>query len=234
MTLAEAGEHALVDGYLDHLERCIVAKSPVYIGYCNLRCYALWCRKDFAAAVEWGRKGHELKSSSRVDTNYECRNNLALAQRDGGDVSAALELFLEGASIAEAISPTLSGNQHEAEFFGNVGRCLWFLGRTAEALMCYRQTLHLLETQRTSMRVMNRGHGHFWVGQALESVGEFELAYCFYREALSVWERIAPPFAEQALACVRAMEDGGRLPAGFSDAQSDAMVRRRCNDWIHK
>ncbi|MDP2307439.1 MAG: SIR2 family protein [Pseudomonadota bacterium] len=231
--LSELGAHREVDEYLEHFDTCIAARSPIYIAYCSLRCYALWCRRDFRGAVEWGRRGYELKRSTGVDTRYDSSHNLALALRDGGDPTAALELFLNGIELRQVIANKVR-DEHRGEFYGNVGRCLWFMSRPQDALVCYRKSLATLEWERSTMRLLNRGYGHLWIGEALEAVGDAELAYCFFREALQIWEPVAPPLAQMVLERVRALEESGILAQPVLDTLDSIEVSRRCALWLRQ
>ena len=59
---------------------------------------------EYKEAIRWGKKGQKLKESSGLDTLHDTSHNLALAERDSGNVSAALTYFLRGKKVDEVVA----------------------------------------------------------------------------------------------------------------------------------
>ena len=62
---------------------------------------------QFAAAIEWGEKGVDLKKQTNVDTVFGSEHNLALARRDAGEIEAALAHFLGEAELRATNRPKI-------------------------------------------------------------------------------------------------------------------------------
>src|SRR6266850_3573837 len=93
--LSHLGRYAEADELADRYEEVIIGKGARFIHLCQIRCYSYWLRGDFNKAKEWGRRGVELKQSANVDVPFDCSHNLALAQRDSGEIEPALKFFLK-------------------------------------------------------------------------------------------------------------------------------------------
>lgn len=144
-TLTYLGENGEVDALLGAYERSIPDRDARYILYCDMRCHAHWFRGDFEAAIKWGKRGQELKETSGVDTRYTAAHDLALAERDSGHPESALAVFLEGRSLPEVIDPDELDEKWKGHYYGNIGRCLHFMGQIDAALVCYQKSALLLE-----------------------------------------------------------------------------------------
>ena len=190
--------HDATEDLLTRYESAIPGMSSQFILLCNLRCYADWCTGKYESAIQWGEQGNRLKERTSVDTGFSTRHNLALARRDAGHLSAAMESFLEGESLEAVVTPGERIQGKEAHFYGNIGRCLFLSGSSDEALICYAKSAQLLEESRTHHDRLNKGYIRYWIGQLLVQQEEFELAAASYRAASCMWDNSSPPRAAQA------------------------------------
>ena len=87
----------------------------------------------------------------------------------------------------------------EAPFYGNIGRCLFLMGRLDEALICYVKSAQLLEeSQNHEDLFLNKGYIRSWIAELLARQEEFYLAAASYRAAMYIWDDSSPPRAAQA------------------------------------
>ena len=192
------GGHEDADDLLTSYEKAIPGQSAQFILLADLRCYASWFASDFNTAIGWGERGKALKDREGVDTVFSTDHNLALARRDAGRRGEALEFFLRGETLAVVVE---SGEPEEGkggEFYGNIGRCLFLDGRTQDALACYKKSAKVLEKGIDLENIFNRGYIRLWLGELLESTGDYRLAGVFYSCAILVWRQYSPPRAELA------------------------------------
>lgn len=185
--------HDAIDELLTQYEEAIPGKSSQFILLCDLRCYADWYAGNYESAIRWGEKGNRLKESTSVDTVFSSKHNLALARRDGGYVSEAINMFLDGESLESVITPgkRIDGKDHA--FFGNIGRCLFFDERFDDALTCYVKSAQLLQEGSSNRTNLNRGYIRLWIADLLNRRGESELAAACYRAAICIWDKTSPP-----------------------------------------
>jgi tetratricopeptide (TPR) repeat protein len=184
--LSHLGRYREVDELAQKYEEVIIGKSARFINLCNLRCYSYWVRGEFDKAIDWGTKGVNLKRTAHVDTHFDCDHNLALSQRDAGEVAQALKYFLQDQTVNELLDRSQKGESRASHVFGNVGRCLSLLGETQKALKCVRRSAIMLETETDSNSLINQGWAAFWLGEILENSGRPELAYAFLKRAEEV------------------------------------------------
>ena len=155
--------------------------TPRYIVYCDLRCFSSWVRKNFASAVAWGETGIALldKAGQSVD-GRSLRHNFALSQRDSGNASGALEFFLRGRALGDVMNPDELDEEEGGAHYGNIGRCLHFMGQTKGALTCYQKSALLLEKSAGRDQVLNQGYVRWWIGELLLARGSEKTCFEFH------------------------------------------------------
>jgi len=196
---------------------------------CDMRCYSYWSRRDFGKAKAWGREGLDLKSVGNVDTKYDCEHNLALAQRDSGEVDPALKVFLNGEDLSKVIDPEIIEANRGGTFYGNIGRCLWLKGETQSALECLRKSAILLEDEHGVELLQNQGWAAFWIGEVLEVLGRPDLAWICYKRAEFKWKDVSPPKADQASAAADLIVSKVGEP---TIGQNEREIDRKYLDWL--
>jgi tetratricopeptide (TPR) repeat protein len=224
--LSYAGEYGEVDGLLEKYEKTVPSRDARYIHYCEMRAHSLWVRGDFTSAVEWGQVGVNLKKTG-VDTGYDTSHTLALAQRDAGHPELALPVFLGERTLQEATDSEELDEKEGGEYYGNIGRCLHFLGQIDSALICYQKSALLIEKDPTTF-VLNQGYIRAWIGELLASRGQARLAGVFLRAAYLKWEHIAPPKAHKLLAMSKQLGPAGMSSAEMALGEAESV----CLDWI--
>jgi hypothetical protein len=184
-------------------------------------------RGDFTSAVQWGQKGQHLVESG-VDTKYDISHSLALAERDSGHPESALLYFLRGRSLPVVTDPDELDEALDGAYYGNIGRCLHFMGQINSALVCYQKSALLLERNPKSEHVLNQGFARAWIGELLVAREQFRLADVFFRAAYRKWEHISPPRAAGVL------QLSGQVRTRFvgPDRRDDDELEKVCFDWI--
>ncbi|MBI5056837.1 MAG: metallophosphoesterase [Nitrospirae bacterium] len=229
--LSHLGQYERADTFLRRYEDAIEGKSARYVNLCNLRCYMYWCKGAYEPAVEWGNRGVELKKKANIDTRFECEHNLALAQRDSGDIASALIFFLKGHALEEVLDREKVDEDRGGHFYGNIGRCLWFQDNIDGALICYQKAIDLLEKDDHEPNIIvNRGWGNFWIGEALEKKEDFHAAYCFYKKAFNLWKSIFPIKAATANSKIITIAKDNPDFNNINDYQLEAV----CSRWSCK
>lgn len=226
--LSHLGEYSEVDSLLEKYERTVVEKDARYIHYCGMKCHAKWARGEFSEAVEWGERGRQLKDRSGVDTKFEVAHTLALAKRDAGEPESALPTFLEGRELHEVTNPDELDEDRGGDHYGNVGRCLHFMGRIDEALVCYQKSALLIERDPKREHALNQGYIRTWIGELFVARQQFGLAEVFLRAANLKWSQASPPKAARAMLLARQVR--ARIPN--VNTPDDSKVERICREWI--
>ena len=229
VNLEELGEHAEADNLLEMFEMTVMDRDSRYILYCEMKCHCKWLRGQFADAVKWGKKGHTLKTSSNVDTDFEVSHSLALAERDSGQPELALPIFLEGRTLAEVVDPEELDEKKNGAYYGNIGRCMHFMGQIDSALACYQKSALLIEKDPEHEHVINQGYIRRWIGEVLIARNQYKLAAAFLEAARLKWEQVSPPKAAQVAMLQRQIEN--QVPRSTETSASDD-VERLFQDWI--
>ena len=189
--------HERAESLLERYENAIAAKSSQFILLCDLQCYLNWFKGRFQVAIRWGERGECLRNDTNVDTLYSTRHNLALARRDSGIVKEALDSFLEGESIEEVVTVGHRVPDKGAAFYGNIGRCLFFLDRFDEALVCYVHSARLIEEGDKYYARKNRGYIRSWIAELLARFSRYDAAAAAYRAAECAWNGVSPCRADE-------------------------------------
>ncbi|HYM77224.1 MAG TPA: SIR2 family protein [Candidatus Dormibacteraeota bacterium] len=225
--LGYLGEYSEVEFLLADFERTVPNKDARYIFYCELRCYFNWVKGDFTSAVEWGGKGKRLKDSG-VDTTRDVSGSLALAERDAGHAESALQYFLHGRSLDEVTDPEELDEEQDGAHYGNIGRCLHFMGQIDAALVCYQKSALLLERKPSAESVLNQGFARAWIGELLVAREQYRLADVFFRAAYKKWEDVSPPRAANVLKLSTQVITKIRGPHTLEEDD----IEKTCLDWI--
>jgi tetratricopeptide (TPR) repeat protein len=198
--LGDLGRYDEAAKWIDVFAGTVAGKSARYIWLCNVRAYAYWIQGKFDQAKITALEGFQLKVTSKIDTTYDCAHTLALARRDSGEVAEALTSFLQGIQIENVLTPGLLDEKLGGPFYGNIGRCLQFLNRNAEALICLKKSAYLLERGHdVSNILLNRGYAAMWLGEVLTKMNEPSLAYIAFRSASGRWKVVSPTRSKEAL-----------------------------------
>jgi tetratricopeptide (TPR) repeat protein len=206
-TLSEMGRYTEADSWLTRIGATVIGKSTRFIWLCKVRSYALWVRQDYTNAIKWASEGDRLKSTSNIDTKYDCAHNLALAQRDSGDIEPALAHFLRGEKLDAVLSAQHFDCKRGGHFYGNIGRCLQLQERLDEALVCFKKSALMLESEGAHHILMNRGWAAQWLGQVLEKKAEFGAAYVAFRRAAATWSTASPQRSREAVESAKKIAD---------------------------
>lgn len=226
--LCHLGLFSEADKLMNMYDWTVSEKDVRYISYCEMRCSAEWLRGDLSKAVEWGRKGRDLKRQSDVDTSSMIEHTLALAERDAGAPELALPIFLDGRSLGEITDPAELDENRNGAFYGNVGRCLDFMGQTESALICYQKSAILIEKDVYNEHVINQGYIRWWIGESLLLRQEDFLGAIFLEAARLKWQLGSPQRAQHVEGIIQ------RLPPSLVAEVRKPQVRPEniCLDWI--
>jgi len=212
--LSELGHFADADHFLESFETVIPGKTARYIRLCDLRAYSLWCRRDYALAIEWARRGDELKASGGLDTANDCLHTLALARRDSGDIAGALEYFRQNVPLQDLLVGKVPEQfMQNGPFWGNVGRCFQLRGELSAAAYCLSRSAICLSDDDGRSGAVNRGWAAKWLGEIAEAEGDSQGAYVCFLSAREYWRRSSPPRSSELAADIaRLGEHGTEIP----------------------
>jgi tetratricopeptide (TPR) repeat protein len=184
----EADARKLIDAYQPHLH----ANTSFRIGWYSALCRMEWLLGNYDEAVRFGRMGVSLKTSSSVDTDADAGPSLYLAVRDAGHPEEALKYYVGGADPSTLLNRSLSADPRGHSFYGNVGRCLYLLGKHDLAKRFYARSWQMIERNHDATSVENGGWAALWFGEAFLAAGQFDRAATFLAHARDVWSSRLP------------------------------------------
>lgn len=199
-TLTQFGKFDKSDFYLEKYEKLIPGKSTFYLNFCSEKCYLKWFQEEFEEAILIGEKGEFLLTNSGLSDSYSLRHNLALARRDSrikDNISKAIHYFLNGEDLAIIVDDQNFRKDLGGTFYGNVGRCLHFMGDNENALKCYCNSLKILYTQDNEYSKFNIGYAYLWIAEMHLGYNKIQDGLHFLKCAMNSWERISPPRANR-------------------------------------
>ncbi len=144
-----------------------------------------------------------------------------------GRPEVALPVFLAGRSVEEVTDPAALDEKRGGPHYGNVGRCLQFMGQIESALVCFQKSAVIVEKAQEGAHVGHQGYIRTWIGEILAAKGEFRLAAVFFRAARAKWEQVSPP--KVSIVSMLEQELADRL-GGWK--VEDDKAERICLDWI--
>ncbi len=193
--LSEVGKFNEAEAFLNKFAKSISVKGAKYITLCNTFAYHYWYKKEYNLSIEYSEKSLELIKNSNITIGHDVSNTLALALRDTGEhdnIQRALNIFTNGEDLQKIIDNMDLDTTEGGTYYGNIGRCLWFLGDKINALKFYKKSyICLLNTTYTNSQI-NRGFACSWIMEALKDLKQNNDAYFFYRLTLKYWKVVAP------------------------------------------
>lgn len=196
---SEINEKEMARMVLDKLGTVISNKGKDYILYCKLECTYYWHLFDNKEAIKWGEKAMQLAKNGKIDIDGNLEHFLNLAKRDTRDenyIQEALVFFLRGEKINNIIISTVDRN-FSADYYGNIGRCYYYLREYDIASNLYSKAFTLCYMEETSSKYMNRGYVSYWIAQLLEKKGEAQISYLFYSNCIYYWKKHSPHRAQR-------------------------------------
>jgi len=233
--LIDLGRYEEAEGLLLKYQKCLPDKGTDYVSFCHTYSSLYFSKEEYEESIKWAEQGEVLVRESGVETSVDIKHRKALALRETRkpkNIEKALEIFLGG----EKLNNLLKGKQkdsadHGSAFWGNIGRCMWYMQRNSEALLFYRKSLTILNQEATSLTITNKGYAAYWIAQTLLQQNQKETATYFYKKALIHWNAISPPKASKV-----EIELKGLLSKNKGLEQiiklDDWEIEKYCNDWL--
>ncbi len=130
--------------------------------------------------------------------------------------------------MEDVLDPEEFDENRDGPFYGNIGRCLHFMGQVDQALVCYQKSALLIQRSSRGERIVNQGYIRRWVGELLVARNEVDLGAIFLEAARLKWEEVSPPKAQQIIALQKQIENR----VSYSPPMSKQAVERKFLDWI--
>jgi tetratricopeptide (TPR) repeat protein len=197
---SESSDFETARKFLNKFRDALKDKGKNYISYCKLECTYSWNKLEFTEAIKWGEKAQLLITNSKVGEDTELEHSLNLAKRDSRTekaVNEALNFFLKGFDINDLLKDNAVDANLGAHYYGNLGRCYYFLNNYDYAERCYFKSFRLCYREENANKYLNRGYISYWLGQVLQKHGNYEIAYFFFNNCLFYWQRHSPHRAKR-------------------------------------
>lgn len=198
--LSHHGDHCDVEKWAKHYIDAVGGRGADKINVLEFLAYNAWLQRDFTRAIEMAKESVQLLRLVDISLPTSPIQTLALALRDSGDVDGALNIFLEGHSLEDAL---IQGNDKSSEFFGNIGRSLYLKGEYSQALQFYRMCGRRMENNPRTKH--NMGWVRLWVGEALVKTGRATEGYallCAAKYILTGSSRLLEMAADSAIEAI--------------------------------
>ena len=127
--------------------------------------------------------------------------------------------------MEEVTGPGGLEEERSESFYGNIGRCLHFMGQVDPALACYRTSAALAQESEAAYGLENQAFIREWIGELLEARGDGGTAIAFLAASAAKWARISPDRSERVAARAAALAAGYPTCGTVPDEQtSEATV----------
>jgi len=196
---AHLGKFDVSQENLDKYSKLIPGKSSNYLAYCGVKSYSLWYQGLFQEAISVAEEGVFLLSESNITDTFNLRNNLSLALRDSKkpeNVKKALEYFLRNEDLSAILKRDHINYDVDGTYYGNVGKCLEFMGNTDDALFCYYVSLKRLAKESHTASILNIGYACSWISEILFQKNKNKDGLYFLKYARNCWDKVSPPRAK--------------------------------------
>ena len=233
-SIIDYGDNGATLKYLDLYEENIAGKNSEYILLLSLRTYFHWYNGEMLDAIKYGEEAQHLISKSGESETWSARHRLHLAYRDSTieeNINSAIDFFLSGYELDEISTQSKFNEEIQYPLYGNVGRCLHFLGRFDAALNCYAKSVHLIQRSQGADEELNKGYAFSWISESLKASGSEEYLY-FALYAHQSWKTVAPPLANRLEASLASLPSTPKNTSIRSTSSWD--IERYCTDWCNR
>jgi len=232
---AESSDFETSRKFLDKFKLVLKDKGKNYISYCKLECDLHWNKHEYNEAITWGEKALSLIRNSKVEDDMNVEHALNLAKRDSKkekNIKEALDFFIQGRDIIKITSDEFDDSL-PAHYYGNVGRCYYFLNQYQVSEACYFRSFQLCYKEENTHKFLNRGYISYWLGQVLQKQGNDRNAYFFFSNCISYWSKHSPHRAERVKEELKVLMN--ELP-DIEDIQKldNETIENQCKAYVEK
>ena len=192
-TLLEQGEYEKVNEKLNAFGETLISIKQ-YIYYVELNSYSLWFQNYFKNAVNFIMDAIEKIEGKQEKITYEIYNNLALANRDYGNVDEALKFYLieTPLELLNNWEPTSKDCEDYSSNSGNISRCFYLLKDYTKSLFYCEKSLLYLEKSYSRQHKVNYGYGLLWLADTYVKLQDYDKAIEEINNAKSIWTKYCP------------------------------------------
>jgi tetratricopeptide (TPR) repeat protein len=225
--ITDFGKLDQANAFLIKYKKHITNKGINYIRYCKAKSHYHWFLNEFNEAIEIANEGLELNEPSITKFDIDLDYSLALSLRDTkikDNVAKALEIFSKESDLVKIIN-SKEDLHISGEMYGNVGRCLHFLGREEDAIKCFKKSVKSLNLS------MNKGYGYFWISEILIQTNDLSTGIRFLIQTRNIWKKFSPIKANMIQRKIDAIVE---LNPVYSDINSkdERSIEKFCVEWI--
>jgi len=193
-------------------------------------CHYYWVLGRTDEAISAGESASELIEILNEKDIWNARHRLNLSLRDSGNpkhIKRALSFFLDGYTVEEFCSKNDYGIQPEN--YGNVGRCLDYLGEHSDAILLFCKSYSALN-DGTYLGSHNLGYASIWISESLKTKGEYKESFCFKLNAKNIWKDDFPVGANG----IHLQEPDPKPGLDYESlASMEAwQIKRFCDSWV--
>jgi len=222
--MSHHGESSEVARWIDHYKACVGGRTADVLNALEIQAFDAWISRDYEKAIAFGKEAADTSEKVDILLPSDPRHTWALALRDGGFPEKALDIFLEGFSIDEA----LKTDKKDGAFFGNIGRTFQLLGRLDLAEKFLARSARALEGGRAT--VHNLGWIRMWVAELRAEAGAHEEAFTYLNAAIQILKQGSSVLvAEAEMRQAALMESYPRLGR---TTMPDWKAEKLFNHWI--
>lgn len=192
-TLLNQDEFKKVDTLLDVLANSLLSIKD-YIFYSERMTYNLWFQNRFSEAIDFAKTSIKKITDKGEVVPSNIYYDLALGNRDNGNVTEALNYFIEKTSLEkiESWDPAAKGTDDISADVGNISRCYFLLGNYDFSLKyCFKSNKYL-ENGKNRHSKVNYGYSLLWLAESYFKLGDKDNTKLNVEKAITVWTKYCP------------------------------------------
>ncbi|MGN8257733.1 SIR2 family protein [Pseudomonas sp. SMSB3] len=231
---SEAGRLDLFDKQMGRYMSVFKTADIYMILAKSVLCHKFWIIGDYESAIREGKSASDLIDILEDKDIWAGKHTYNLALRDSGSpdkIYESLHFFCDGKTVDQLISETEDNNS--ATKYGNVARCLTYLGDKDKGIKLLCKSYRVLEKESDNYADKhNLGYAAKWIGEFLQAEGRNRESIYFFSYAYNLWRSDMPGEANKISHHVRTI-------AKSIDHESITsleiwQIKKYCNDWVSK
>ncbi|WP_323908324.1 SIR2 family protein [Aeromonas veronii] len=190
----EFGRDDLFDKYMLKFTQLFQTPDKTMILSKSALCHKHWINSDYKNAITYGKSASDLIDVLGENDVWSGKHRYHLSLRDSQintNVDLAIKFFCNDKTIEEMCSKIIHDNLSSA--YGNVGRCLFYLGDRDSALLLYCKSFKIFSSDNPKyFEKHNIGYASKWIYEVLLEQGEYQGSLYFLLHARNTWKDDLP------------------------------------------
>lgn len=229
----EFGRNDLFDKYMDKFTQLFKTPDKKMILSKSALCHKNWINGNFIDAIRYGKSASDLIDHLGESDVWSGKHRYYLSLRDSqipANIHAAIKYFCNDKTLEDMCSDKIN-ESIQPSYYGNLGRCLFYLGQIESALHLYCKSFKILSSESQKYyEKHNIGYASKWIFEILKHQDDLQGSLYFLLYTRNVWRDDFPNEANKIEQQIHNISDSVAMQSIIS--LESWQIEKYCKDWV--